>query len=95
MAAPYPSCAARGGRGAWDEATPEVHAGKYRKPTKSLTNFWQIELLQNNQIKAQVKDGEKKSLEVPTSTIEVIFRQFSTAKTNIHTLVSNKTTALY
>ena len=38
-AAPYPSCAARGGRGAWDEATAMVHAGKYQKLTKSLPDF--------------------------------------------------------
>ena len=39
MAAPYPSCAARGGRGAWDEATPEVHAGKYQNLTKRLPDI--------------------------------------------------------
>ena len=39
MAAPYPSCAARGDCDAWDEATAGVHAGKYRKLTKSLTDI--------------------------------------------------------
>ena len=36
-----------------------------------------------------------KTPEVPVSTIGLFFRRFSTAKTSIVTLVSNKTTALY
>ena len=72
-----------------------VHAGKYWKPTKSLPDFKQIELKYNNQIKSQVEDGKNRKTKVLVSTISAIFKRFSTAKTSIDTLVSNKTTALY
>ena len=72
-----------------------VHAGKYQKLTKSLPDFRQIELKYNNQIKMQVEDGKKRKTKVLISTIGAVFKRFSTAKTSIDTLVSNKTTALY
>lgn len=72
-----------------------VHAGKYQKLTKSLPDFWQIELKYNNQIKSQVKVGKNRRAKVLDSTIGVVSKRFSIAKTSIDTLVSNKTTALY
>ena len=52
-------------------------------------------LVKNNGIKLQVNTGEEKVAKVPVSTIGLIQKRFSTAKTSIATLVSNKTTALY
>ena len=43
----------------------------------------------------QVEDGKKRKTKVLISTIGAVFKRFSTAKTSIDTLVSNKTTALY
>ena len=72
-----------------------VHAGKYQKLTKSLPDFRQTELKYNNQVKAQVEDDKERKTKVLISTIGAVFIRFSTAKTSIDTLVSNKTTALY
>ena len=43
----------------------------------------------------QVEEGKKRKTKVLISTIGAVFKRFSTAKTSIDTLVSNKTTALY